>query len=301
MGAMKPRSIAPFMRLVSLAIAVLLTWTVAGPRAFADEVRPFTQAEVMLLSEVAKGAAWGPDEFQKLFADPTVQKIPGTISDNVLEPIQLKHERYKHYTYPEAIERAVAFKKKWRTQFLSASRRYKVDENVILGILLVETNLGLFKGKKQLLSVFSSLYVDAHRLLNAEGAGDAAMKARLESKLAWAGEELQALLRMGKQRGFDLLKLQGSYAGAFGLAQFLPSSYMQWARNAYGGSRANLFWAPDAIHSVANYLKAHGYDKNAAKARNDKAIWHYNHSAVYVDTVRAVAGHISASQVASRQ
>lgn len=289
------------MRLLAIFMTALVGWLGSMEHASADEVRPFSSVEIDLLAAVATGTGWKHAEVRKLLSDSKVRKIPGSISDNVTEPIRLSHERYKHYTYRSAIDRALTFKNKWRTQLSRASHRYNVDEDVIVGILLVETNLGMFKGNQQLLSVFASLYVDAHHLLEGPTEYEATMKKRIETKQEWAKEEFRALLKMGKERGFNLVKLEGSYAGAFGLAQFLPSSYMKWARNAYGGKRANLFWEPDAIHSVAHYLKAHGYRKGAGKARNDKAIWYYNHSNVYVDTVRAVATHLNASQVASRQ
>lgn len=289
------------MRRMIIFMMVALGWLGSSALAPAEEVRPFSKDEIELLAGLGSGTGWRQAEIRRLLSHDKVKKIPGSISDNVTQPIQLSHERYKHYTYREAINRALAFQSKWRTQLSRASSRYNVDEEVIIGILLVETNFGIFKGNQQLLSVFSSLYVDAHRLLEGPSTQEESMRKRIETKQEWAKNEFRALLRMGKERGFDLLKLEGSYAGAFGLAQFLPSSYMSWARNAYGGKRANLFWEPDAIHSVAHYLKVHGYRKKADKAHNDKAIWAYNRSMVYVDTVRAVGAQLKSSQVATQQ
>ena len=99
---------------------------------------------------------------------------------------------------------------------------------------------------------------------------------------------MKALLEISQRYKVDLFSLKGSYAGAFGMAQFLPSSYLKWAVSRDGNSMPDLFAAQDAIYSVANYLKAHGYkygDEEAIK----HSIWSYNHSDVYVDTVLGAA------------
>lgn len=214
---------------------------------------------------------------------------------NVTQPIELSHERYKHYTHAESIDKARVFSRKWRSQLEKASKRYKVDAEVIVGILLVETNLGLYKGEHLLLSVFSSVFVDSRHLLKSgQFKSDPAMRKRLEKKNAWALQELKALLQMKKRFHFDLYKLKGSYAGAFGLPQFLPSSYVKWAVSSHtrGKRSPDLYYEPDAIHSVASFLKAHGYKIGAAKRQRKKAVWSYNNSNVYVDTVFGVAHYV---------
>ena len=73
------------------------------------------------------------------------------------------------------------------------------------------------------------------------------------------------------------------------MPQFLPSSYLHWARSANHGSKPNLDYEPDVIVSVSNYLKAHGWKKGQTIEKNRKAVWAYNHSKVYVETIFEIA------------
>lgn len=281
------------------AVLGLLFLILAGASFLAvgsDDARAdvaFTREEISLLAKEAKGNGWSAKDIEALLKNKKTRKITDLVELNVTQPIILSHSRYKHYTHAESVEKARRFSMKWNNQLEKASKRYKVDREVIVGILLVETNLGLYKGDHQLLSVFSSIFVDSARLLkDGKFKKDKGMKARLEKKKAWALGEFKALLQMGKRFNFDLYKLKGSYAGAFGLPQFLPSSYVKWAVSSTSKTRANLFWEPDAIHSVANFLNAHGYKLGAAKKQRKKAVWFYNHSDVYVDTVFSVAHYV---------
>ncbi len=274
-----------------LIFAVIGLLTLGAVDARADV--PFKREEIRLLAQEAKGKGWSVKEIETLLRSKKTGKISDLVEINVTRPIILSHSRYKHYTQAESVEKAHRFSQKWNSQLERASKRYKVDREVIVGILLVETNLGLYKGEHQLLSVFSSVFVDSDRLLkDDEFKKNKAMKARLEKKKAWALQEFKALLQMKSRFGFDLYKLNGSYAGAFGLPQFLPSSYVKWAVSSTRKTRPNLFWEPDAIHSVAHFLKSHGYKMGAAKKQRKKAVWFYNHSDVYVDTVFSVAYYV---------
>ena len=168
---------------------------------------------------------------------------------------------------------------------------------MIIAILLVETSFGEIGGEQLLLSVFASVYVDADSLLDSPAfEADEPMRQKLQKKKTWALHELKSLLHMGKKYNFDLMTLRGSYAGAFGMPQFLPSSYLKWSA-AYNNKRqADLFKAQDAIYSVGNYLKAFGYRRNGKLMKNRKSVWFYNHSDVYVDTIYSVFNALKKSK-----
>ena len=82
---------------------------------------------------------------------------------------------------------------------------------------------------------------------------------------------------------------KGSYAGAFGIPQFLPTSYLKWGIDSDNSGSVNLYWYPDAIYSVANYLREHGWKPGLSQEKQEKVIWEYNHSKTYVDTVLKAA------------
>jgi membrane-bound lytic murein transglycosylase B len=73
--------------------------------------------------------------------------------------------------------------------------------------------------------------------------------------------ELEAFLLMVREEGMDPFQPVGSYAGAMGLAQFMPSSFRRFAVDFDGDGKRNL-WSPvDAIGSVANYFASHGWKR----------------------------------------
>jgi len=93
---------------------------------------------------------------------------------------------------------------------------------------------------------------------------------------------------LSKAGGFDPLSIKGSWAGAFGLCQFVPSSYLHYAVDGNGDGRVDLFNVVDALASVANYLKRSGWEKENQEKKK-KAIYAYNHCDNYVKAVLAYA------------
>ena len=75
-------------------------------------------------------------------------------------------------------------------------------------------------------------------------------------------DELMQVMLLAKEERLDLPALKGSYAGAMGYGQFMPSSYRAYARDGDGDGRRDLFGSlPDVFASVANYFVAHGWQK----------------------------------------
>ncbi len=188
------------------------------------------------------------------------------------------------------MNKANKFNRYWRTSLKKAAIKYGVEDRIISSILLVETSYGTFSGKNPLFSVFASTYIDADNLITGSDFEtlDMKMQKRIKRKKSWSLGEMKALLKISTKYTVDLFELKGSYAGAFGICQFLPSSYLNWAVSRDGKSMPNLFSPQDAIFSVGNYLKAHGY-KLHNNEKIKEAIWSYNNSNVYVDTVIGAA------------
>jgi hypothetical protein len=84
------------------------------------------------------------------------------------------------------------------------------------------------------------------------------------------------------------MKIKGSYAGAFGIGQFLPSSYLRYAVDGNRDGKKDLYHTADALHSVANYLKAHGARMNNEHSQK-QAILAYNRDGHYLRSVLSVA------------
>ena len=187
--------------------------------------------------------------------------------------------------------------------------RFGVPKEVITSILWVETKQGAFLGYNHIASVLLSTamadqpqFIDLNRREMRESfKGDSSQLSELDKKIKtravkksqWAINEIYSLSQINKVSTIQVLDLNGSWAGAFGLSQFLPSSYLNWGVDGNGDGVVDLFNTEDAIFSVANYLKKNGWS-NTQDSRH-KAVFHYNNSKDYVDAVLRLASKLEVS------
>lgn len=214
---------------------------------------------------------------------------------------------YKGFTRPEVIETARAFMKENSRVLGNAQSRYKVPQEIIVSILLVETKLGEYMGEKNAFNCLASMALCADfekvrphispDLLNENTVEFA--KYQCGIKADWAYGELKALIRYGTENGLDLAKVPGSIYGAIGICQFMPSQVYLNGVDADGDGKIDIFTRADAFHSVARYLKNNGWKARMSRKQQMKVIYAYNHSSVYVNTVLTIA-ELLAPQSASR-
>lgn len=182
-----------------------------------------------------------------------------------------------------------------RRTFRDAEKRYAVPREVIASLLWVETKYGRDAGTFHVASSFFSIaQADYPTILDQtldrakQIAGDltpeieAKVAERSRNKAEWAANELMALQEIHQRGWKDAVTLKGSFSGAFGMSQFLPSSYISWSRGRK--DKANLFEAPDAILSVANYLTANGWKRKEDESHK-AALFHYNRDINYVNRI----------------
>ena len=275
--------------------AVLAAVLCAGTAA-ASAHRALTDSEINALVATCADTGFERAFLQAIFRDQRVRYVPKLVRLLVIPPDFSAN--YTRFTAPAEIKRARSFARLWRTRLGRAGDTYGVDPDIIVAILLVETGFGSTLGRSPVLSVFASLILEntLHRQAFSEKLAGNPLKdhylQRLAAKAAWAREELDALLAI-QRRGIDIHGLKGSYAGAFGIPQFLPSSYIKWASSGEDKRNPDLFYVPHAIVSVANFLKEHGWRPGLTDEEQREVIWHYNRSSAYVDTVLAVAGELN--------
>ena len=142
-----------------------------------------------------------------------------------------------------------------------------VPAELIVAIIGVETSYGRNTGKY---SVLDALYTLAFRYPRS---GDPAKLEREVRRELFFRDELAQLFALGREEKLDIAALKGSYAGAMGMGQFMPSSYRQFAVDGDGDGRRDLFGSLDDVFaSIANYFVAHGWQRGAPVAgRADKA------------------------------
>ncbi len=184
--------------------------------------------------------------------------------------------------------------------------KFKVPKEIVTSILWIETRHGNYLGKSHVPSVFLSTaladqpdYLEMNLESFKETYEDDSEELKNFTKLIneraikkreWALKELHALSILDTISPIPPSNLYGSWAGAFGIAQFLPSSYVKWAYDGNGDGVINLFEMEDAVYSVANYLKCNGWGDSEEKQRG--AVFHYNNSTAYVDAVLKLAEKI---------
>ncbi|MDT8448267.1 MAG: lytic murein transglycosylase [bacterium] len=276
------------VRKIALWSLLLCFW--AGLGWAAEE--GFSPAERQLLVD-AYVDRFDRSFLEQTFFDQRLDKVEMLVKRNIHN--QETGRDYEDFKSKYSMWLAKKFQRKWRTTLKRASEQFGVDQEVVVAILLVETGFGNVMGKYPVIGTFSSILVqyeqNKHLYPIAPDADEDQVYFlnRLEQKAAWAKTELAALLTLSQKNRKSPYRYKGSYAGAFGLPQFLPSSYLKWGFDSDDNGSVNLFYFPDAIYSTANYLKSHGWKEGLHHFENQRVVWHYNRSAPYVETVLEIA------------
>jgi len=150
---------------------------------------------------------------------------------------------------PVRIAAGVKFWRANQAALQRASQQYGVPPEDIVGILGVETIYGRYMGNFRALDALTTLTFDYPDTPN-RAERQATFRKNLEDLLVWTHDQQ-----------IDPTTVLGSYTGAIGIPQFLPSSIVQYAVDFDGNGKIDLRTSPaDAIGSVANYLKQHGWE-----------------------------------------
>jgi membrane-bound lytic murein transglycosylase B len=139
------------------------------------------------------------------------------------------------------IEQGAATAQQYDSWLTKAQRQFGVDSSVVIGIWGLETDFGGFAGSDNVIRALATLAYAHYR-------GD------------YFGDELLAALQILQEGDIAPSQMKGSWAGAMGQTQFMPSSFQQFAVDFDGDGRRDIWTsAPDAIGSTANYLAKHGW------------------------------------------
>jgi membrane-bound lytic murein transglycosylase B len=212
-------------------------------------------------------------------------------------PTRLKNVVRQDYLGRWIIARALVFMDDNRRALEEIDSSYGVPGEIVVSILLIETGLGRNTGSKRVFNRLASMalnidldsirpHLDSN-LLTAENEDYA--RRRCREKGEWAYNELKALLLLARMDQRDPLEVRGSIYGAIGLCQFMPSNVLAFGVDADQDGRIDPFTKADALHSIANYLRGHGWRPGISRNEQHGVIFAYNHSTVYANTVLAVA------------
>lgn len=182
-----------------------------------------------------------------------------------------------------------------------AEERYGVARQIITAIMLVETQLGTMIGNQTVFNILSTMAALDDTAVRKAFWNDLPTERRLtrkafekkaDRKSRWAYAELKALLKYVKEEQIDPVTIRGSYAGAMGYCQFMPSNALRLGVDGNGDERVDLFDHTDAIASVGNYLKHHGWKPGLTRQKQFQVILKYNYSKPYANTILDIAARL---------
>lgn len=207
----------------------------AAAQGYADH--PAAQA---LIEEMVRTEGFDQAELQALFAD-------ASRKDSILEAIARPAEKTKPWHEYRDIfvtetrtQQGLEFAQRHAETLQRAERTYGVPAELIVAIIGVETRYGRNKGSYRVIDALSTLAFD------------------YPPRSPFFSGELRAFLLMAREQGLPAAELKGSYAGAMGYGQFIPSSYRAYAVDFDEDGVVDIINNPvDAIGSVANYFKRH--------------------------------------------
>lgn len=251
-----------------------------------------------------------PALLTRVFSDPSMVFDPQIMArkmnpllESKLAPPEEKAaepEVDQRYLNPILLAGAYGYLRENKAVLDAVRQRFDVPGEVLVALLLVETKLGLNTGTSKALMVLANMALVRDLALITPYLSrtelDPEIKdwlaARTVQKSDWAYEELQALLQYARNGGLDPLEIPGSAYGAIGICQFMPSNALAYGVDGDGDGKVDLFDKADALHSMANFLRAHGWRKDMTEAQKFKSIYSYNHSGTYARTVLAVADNL---------
>jgi membrane-bound lytic murein transglycosylase B len=149
---------------------------------------------------------------------------------------------------PQRIAAGVAFWRANEQRLAEAEARWGVPAEIVVGIIGVETYYGRITGNFRVLDALATLAFD--------------FPPGRRDRSAFFADELEAFFAWCAREGVDPQEPKGSYAGAMGLPQFMPSSVLRWALDFDGDDHIDLRNSPaDVVGSVAHYLASFGWER----------------------------------------
>ena len=236
------------MRIISVVLVALLlasagasatsakpAETHPGQRAFARELAKEAKRVRPDLDRAAIESVLGQAKFQQSIIDAMTRPAEKTKPWRDYRPI---------FMQPKRIDDGIAFARENAVLLEKVSKEFGVPSELIVAIIGVETNYGRITGKYRVLDALVTLafYYPPRAPY-------------------FRGELKQLLLLPSDSLPYAIPQLTGSYAGAMGLGQFMPTSIAKWAKSYDADPRIDLWSSkPDIFASIANYFIAHGWE-----------------------------------------
>ncbi|MCD4675322.1 MAG: lytic murein transglycosylase [Desulfobacula sp.] len=281
-----------YIKLIVFLIFTLFL-TIASPLS-GQEVKKGSEFDKLILLLIQDG--FEKEQVELLFSNENVFFNPEGVSRFFIHTESSLD--YDQFISKKSINNALKYISEHKNALDQAQKIYGVDKTIITAILLVETRLGTYLGKRTVINTLSTMAALTDETLRERIWNSIPEKKKpkketflkkVEKRSKWGYEELKALIKYTKQQGVAPETIKGSYAGAMGISQFMPSNALRLAKDGNNDGRIDLFTHADAIFSVANYLKHHGWKPGIARQKQHEVLFRYNHSNYYVDTLLKIS------------
>ncbi len=204
-------------------------------------------AALVLVDELVQEQGFEREQLVQVFASARRQQ---SILEAIARPAEKTKPWYEYrdiFLNDKRLSQGLEFYAEHRQTLERAERETGVPAEIIVSIIGVETYYGRNTGSYRVIDALSTLAFD------------------YPPRSSFFTGELKNYLVLTRQQGFDPLALKGSYAGAMGYGQFMPSSFISYAVDFDGDEVIDIWNNPvDAIGSVANYFKRHGWREGGA-------------------------------------
>ena len=279
----------------AVTLLVVGSLIAAEPRA-ADESskKPLSSVQKQLIADGFDAA-----KIKRLYSRPQVFfEADGVILLFTYKEAQVD---YGQFTNKWSIRKAKQYIQKNEADLTRIEKAYDVDKKVITAILLVETGLGASVGTRSALNTLSTMAaltdpVVRNQLWDFIPDSKKISRKKFEKKATarskWAYEELKAFLKYTAREGLDPASIPGSFAGAVGVAQFMPTNILAYGKDGNNDERVDMLNHADSMASIANFLKSHGWRPGQSRKKAEKIIYNYNHSSYYVNTILNISSRL---------
>ncbi|MDF1642568.1 MAG: lytic murein transglycosylase B [Pseudomonadales bacterium] len=229
-----------FARLLGLSLA----WAVSSSSIAASDPTPYRgyPAVQEFIGSMVKDHGFEQAALEQVFG---AAKRKQSILDAIARPAEKTKEWWEYrniFIKNKRIAQGKAFMKEHRVLLENAEQKFGVPKEIIVAILGVETRYGRYTGGYRVIDALTTLSFD------------------YPARQKFFRKQLVEFLLLAREENQNPLDLMGSYAGAMGYGQFMPSSYRAYAIDFDGDDKRDIWSNPaDAVGSIANYLKRHGW------------------------------------------
>jgi membrane-bound lytic murein transglycosylase B len=253
--------------------------------------QPFSSVQKQLITD-----GFDPVKINRLYSRPQVFFEADGVT--LLFTYKEAQVDYGQFANKWSIRKAKQYMQKHQDDLNRTEKAFGVDKKIITAILLVETGLGASVGTRSTLNTLSTIAALTDPVVremfwdlipDSKKISRKKFEKRAVARSKWAYEELKAFLKYTNREGFDPALIPGSFAGAVGVAQFMPTSIMAYGKDGNNDGTVDMLNHADSMASIANFLKSHGWRPGQSLKKAGKIIYHYNHSSYYVDTILKIS------------